>query len=320
MAENKIDNHELENILEDFMKDRQKDKYVKVMETLEKSVILVPAMMPQNIDAETEKLLKEGKPTQLPNQAKILPCLLKKETGEQVLPIFTSPAQIPQDKKSPVVLTLPFFSCIAMLMNASQKLEGMVINPFTQNMLLPWSILEVAEKRRKAIQEQRKAQAEGKPVTKTVKVTEKQFQTLVHNQVATKLLPKYLYEHQEEGIRKLQQEEGEFLISLYAGLYPEGRKPAFSADDFSTMTLNVSEQMQLTRVDMPDEAMKKGMCYRVYIVWKRDSQELLYYVLEKTEKGNFIGKVDASGAHEIVEEAPDNGAEIEAVMGLAAGM
>ena len=73
MAENKIDNHELENILEDFMKDRQKDKYVKVMETLEKSVILVPAMMPQNIDAETEKLLKEGKPTQLPNQAKILP-------------------------------------------------------------------------------------------------------------------------------------------------------------------------------------------------------------------------------------------------------
>ena len=46
MAENKIDNHELENILEDFMKDRQKDKYVKVMETLEKSVILVPAMMP----------------------------------------------------------------------------------------------------------------------------------------------------------------------------------------------------------------------------------------------------------------------------------
>ena len=71
---------------------------------------------------------------------------------------------------------------------------------------------------------------------------------------------------------------------------------------------------------MPDEAMKKGMCYRVYIVWKRDSQELLYYVLEKTEKGNFIGRVDASGAHEIVEEAPDNGAEIEAVMGLAAGM
>lgn len=320
MAETKIDNHELENLLEDFMKDRQKDHYVKVMEKLEKSIIIVPAMMPQNIDEETEKQLKEGKAAQLPNEAKVLPCLLKRETGEMVLPIFTSPAQIPQDRKSPVVLTLPFFSCIAMIMNAEQKLEGIAVNPFTQNMFLPWTILEVAEKRRKAIQAQQKAQAEGKPVTKTIKVTEKQFHSLVHNQVALKILPKLLFEQPEEGIRRLQQEEGQFLISLYTGLYPQGRKPAYTAEDFSTMTLNVSEQMQLTRVDLPDAAMKKGMCYRIYIVWKKEAKELMYYVLEKTEKGNFIGRVDAAGAHEIVEEAPDNGAEIEAVMGLAGGM
>ncbi len=82
------------------------------------------------------------------------------------------------------------------------------------------------------------------------------------------------------------------------------------------MTLNLTDTIQLTRLDMPDEAAKKGMCYRVYAVWKRDAQELLYYTMEKTKDGNFIAKVTADGGHEIVEPAPENGAEIEAVMNL----
>ena len=73
----------MENLLDDFKSDRQKDKYVKVMEKLERAVVLVPSLVPENISEETAQLLKEGKPVQLPKEAKILPCLLKKETGEQ---------------------------------------------------------------------------------------------------------------------------------------------------------------------------------------------------------------------------------------------
>ena len=38
---------------------------------------------------------------------------------------------------------------------------------------------------------------------------------------------------------------------------------------------------------------------------------------EQTEEGNMIGKITAEGQHELIESAPDNGAEIEAVMQLA---
>ena len=58
------------------------------------------------------------------------------------------------------------------------------------------------------------------------------------------------------------------------------------------------------------------MCYRVYAVWKRDTQEVIYYVLEQTKDGNFIAKITSDGKHEVVEPAPDNGAEIEAIMSL----
>ena len=79
MADNhKLDNTKLEEALEEFAKDRQKEKYAVVMELLEKAVVLVPSMQPQNLDEETQKLMKEGKQVQLPKHAQILPCLLRK--------------------------------------------------------------------------------------------------------------------------------------------------------------------------------------------------------------------------------------------------
>lgn len=88
-------------------------------------------------------------------------------------------------------------------------------------------------------------------------------------------------------------------------------------EDFSLMTLNLSDTIQLTRLDMPDETNKKGLCYRVYAVFKRDTEEVLYYTMENTNDGNVIARVTDDGKHEILESAPDNGAEIEAIMGLA---
>lgn len=65
MEENKIDNTRLEALLEEFSQDRQKEKYAAVMEILEKSVVLIPAMPPQGLDEETQRLMKEGKQIKL---------------------------------------------------------------------------------------------------------------------------------------------------------------------------------------------------------------------------------------------------------------
>lgn len=308
MADQMVDNSQLEAAIEEFVQDRQKEKYAKVMEILEKSMVLVPVMQLQGVDEETLSRMQQKAFVQLPKETRILPCLLRKNIGEQALPIFTSPAQIPQDKKSPGLVAMPFQTCLSMVMANQDHIEDIALNPFTQNIGLPKTILEVAVKRRNMAQN-----------AKTVRVTEKQFQQLVHNRVALFLLPKYLFEHREEGLAKLQREEGTFLLQFYRESYPEGKKESVpnQPDDFSVMTLNIAEDMQITRVDMPDETNRKGMCYRVYIVWMNDTQELLYYTLENTDQGNYIGKVTLDGKHELVEPVPDNGAEIEAVMKLA---
>lgn len=299
-----IDNTELETLAAEFAKDRSKENFVKIMECLEKSTIFVPTMLPENMSSADMKQAKAGKEVKLAKDAKFTPCILKKESGEQALPIFSSKAQIPKDKTSPAVLAMPFFTCVAMVMANVEKVETVVLNPFTQNIVIPKQILEVAKKR------------SSMPKTKTVKLTEKQFHQLAHRRVSSELLPVFLYEKGYEGLEQLQKEEGSFLLSLFTSVYPGEIKVPYREAEFSLMTLNVTENLQITRIDMPDKNIIQGMCSRIYAVWKRDSQELYYYTIEKAENGSDIARIYADRKHEVIEPAPDNGAEIEAVMKL----
>lgn len=305
MAENKvIDNSQLELAAETFAKDRTKENFVKIMEHLEKAVVYMPTMMPDNLDKETMDGIRGGKGVKLPKDAKILPCLLKKESGEQALPIFSSLKQVPPDKKSPAIMALPFFNCVSMAMANQEKVQAVVLNPFTQNVTLPPQILEIAQKRGQAAKPQK------------VKLTEKQFHQMAHGLVAYQLLPVFLYEKQKDGLEQLQQEEGKFLASLYTSVYPKEIRMPYGEDDFSLMTLNVTDDMQITRIDMPEANLNKGLCCRIYVVWKREAKELSYYTIEKAENGNTIGRIYADKKHESIEAAPDNGAEIETIMNL----
>ena len=167
MAEQKMNNKALEEAIAAFRSDRERDSYVKVMELLEKSIVLVPAIPPKDMDPALMEQLKTGKPVQFPKDTKIVPCLLRKETGEQALPIFTSPQQIPEDKKSPMVMAMPFMGVVSMAAANQDKVEEVVVNPFTGMMILNKAVLEIAEKRRKAVGQM-----------KTVQLTPEQFKDL----------------------------------------------------------------------------------------------------------------------------------------------
>lgn len=303
-----MDGNALEQLTEAFVQDRNKDNFVKIMEQLEKAVVFVPTLMPENLDEESKKQVAEGKAIKLPMQSKIMPCLLRKESGEQVMPIFTSQQHLSADHKSPAVLAMPFFTTVAMVMANAEKVQCIVLNPFTQNITIPKEILEVAHKRSKM------------PQTKTVKVTEKQFHALAHRQLAYEALPRFLYEKKKEGMEQLQREEGSLLLQLLGSIYPKEIKIPYTEDDFSFMTLNITENMQMTRIDMPESHLVKGSSKRIYAVWKSDTESIDYYTIEKADEGNDIGRVNAEKKHEVIEKAPDNGAEIETIMNLALGM
>lgn len=305
MAEQKIENAALEEAIAVFRADKEKDSYVKMMEVMEKSVVLVPTMPLGDVSPQMLEQLREGKAAQFVKEAKIVPCLLKKETGEQALPIFTSLRQIPPERRSPALVAMPFMTCVAMFMANQDKVAEIVVNPFTELVILTRNIIEVADKRRKAAQE-----------IKAVPVSQEQFRDIVHNRVTLNLLPNFLFENGIKGLEELQKEEGRLMMCFYEEVYPKEKTSGFRAEDFSVMILNLTDNIQLTRLDLPDKINKKGLCYRIYVALKRDTEEILYYALEDTKDGKYVARVTKDGKHEIVETAPDNGAEIEAIMNL----
>lgn len=309
MPQINIDNSQLEELIEQFAKSTEKDKdtYVRIMEALEKSVVLLPTQVPTNLDEETEKRMKAGQPIKLPKEAQIVPCLFRKETGEQAVPVFTSVKQIPEDKKSPTLLTIPFFGCVAMMMANKENMEAMIVNPFTHGMILPRSVIEVANKRKEALYAQ----------SQKIQVSEEQFRSLSHNQVALKLLPAFLFEQKEEGKQLLQKEQGNLLVRFYQKLYPDKTRNPYTADQFSVMSLNITDSLELIRIDLPDESMRPGMCYRVYAAYRSDIAVMQYYYMEKTAEGGVIGTVLSNGKHEVIINVTDNGSEMETIIELA---
>lgn len=312
----KIDNSQLEALIETFAKDRTNENFVKVMEQLEKSVLYVPALMPENLDKEALECLREGKGTKLSENAKIRPILLQKTSGEQALPVFSSLKQVPKDKKNPAMLAAPFFHCVAMAMANQEKVQMIVLNPYTHNIILPPKLLEVAQKRSQQIQ------AQAQPKTQKVKLTEKQFHQMANGIFSYTVLPSFLFDKKKEGLEQLQREEGKFLSARFAAVYPKEIRMPYREEDFSLMTLNVTEDMQITRIDMPETTPDKELpplCCRIYVVWKRETEELLYYTIEQAGNGSMIGRIGPDKKHETLEAAPDNGMEIETIMKLAEG-
>lgn len=305
------DNSILEQAADTFIKEKTKDNFVRMMEELEKANILLPAMFPEEMDEETKAMIRTGQSIKVSKDTKIAPFLLKKESGEQVLPVFSSGRHIPKERRSPALLNMPFLNCVNMALSNSDKISAVVLNPFTQNIVVGKEMLEVAHKRG------RMASA------KAVKVTEQQFHYLAHRRFSYETLPKFLFSGSKEALEKLHREEGRLLVSLCASLYPEKLKLPYGSEAFSTMTLNITDNLQITRIDLPEQFVTVGSCIRAYAVWKRDSETLLYYTVEKAQdivkkvETQRLGGILPDGSHADFGEMPDNGAELERIMNLA---
>ena len=66
--------------------------------------------------------------------------------------IYTSKKEIPESPRSEAVINMPFLATNNMVFQQDEKVSGIVINPFTQNLILNvhwWKKIEEVEKKRK---------------------------------------------------------------------------------------------------------------------------------------------------------------------------
>jgi len=283
-----ITNDKLEEAIKVYQQERTKENLGIVLNLLGPTKLLVPAML------------------KAPNQP--VPCFLRNGNGDAFLAVYTSKAQIPAEPKSQAILSMPFPACNNIVVKEELNLIGMVINPFSQNLVLGKELIgKLHEMDQKVMQ------------TKQVKMTPEQFSVFVKKQVEFGLLPKRLFTEKESFVNQLCEEKEVLINRLFAEAYKETKLYPYSEADYSVMALEIAPDLTLIRVDFPESGIVVPLCYRVYITFDPIAKKAGYYTIEKmAEPGKrLLGGFAEDGTHINYGEAPVEGAEIDRIITLA---
>lgn len=310
------ENMELESMVLDFLDNQVEQKFIALMEKLEDANVYVPAMPPQNMSPEMLERIKAGENVTATSDMPPQPFLLRKSDGHSVLPVFTSKEQIPQEKRTPMLLYMPYSACVTLVMSNPDKIQEIALNPFTKGLTINKPPIEVAYKRFQAKQNGNPdATAEG---TKTVQMTGKEFRRLVNKRAAMVILPMFFLGNPEKAMEQFMEQKEKFLLEMFASLYPEGSGCDYETDDFSILTMQVSDILQIVRIDLPPVKPVEDSVLRVYLAWKK-GQELRYYVVQRTtqKEENRIVRIHQDKQQEVLMTLEDYGSEISEIMSLA---
>ena len=303
----KIDNTSLEKAIKDFSADQSKENMVQLMANMHPAILFVPATFPADMDKRLLKDLSAGHPNKIPQGEKLIPAVLKNTMGDKFFPVFTSREQIPAGQKYPAMLCLPFVECRNLIDKANGEIKAMVVNPFTNNLILNPAFMEATKKA-----EQQRPQA------KRVQMTVKEFNTMVRAQIERGVLPRQILENGEAMVDKICEEREEFIYGMYAKSYETGSVACpYTVDDFSVMVLDLSDTMRYINIKLPEKNLEKGAAKAIYIVWNPQEKKAFYYMAQVIEPGKAqLLQVCGPKEARTLGPAPAEGEEIRSIMEL----
>lgn len=285
-----VKNEKAEELIDQYLKEEKAENLTQLVEHIRTCRILVPA----NLNEKKQPV----------------PCLLQGPENTRYFPIYTSKAQFPETPKSPAILNLPFLAANHMVSQHKGQADGIVINPFTQNLIFKWAMIERIE------EVEKKRNQKGQ--TKTVEMNEQQYYAFERKEFEFGHLPKQFFSKGKEMLDELCSRKEEYIDELYESGYQHPRMYPYLREEFSVMVINPAENMMLVRLDMPERGIEVPLCYRVYLSWDEETEKGRYFTIERMdEDGKYLlGELDAELKHSSHGEIPVDGAELQRVMEL----
>ena len=291
-----VKNEKLEELVKQYMDEKNADNLNALIEELRKCRLLVPA----NIN-------EEKKP---------VPCMLNSKDKGMYFPVYTALKQIPQSPRSEAIINMPYLAVNEMTAQQQENLGGVAINPFTDNLIfkmpLVLRIQEVEKKRREL------AKQGGEPKKKTLQLTPEQYLQFERRQFEYGFLPKRFFEQGQAFMDELCEKKEEYIDQLFEEAYQEKRRYPYLPEDFSVMVMNIAEDLLIVRVDLPAQDMAAPSCLRIYLAWNEVARSGRYLTIEtvKDSKERKLGELTLDWKKVDHGVAPVEGAELQYVIDL----
>ncbi|GFI26702.1 hypothetical protein IMSAGC012_01825 [Lachnospiraceae bacterium] len=298
-----------EQLIQIYKEDSVKENLKALMHQMKKTSFFVPAIFPDTPEVlELKQQMKErpGQQIKLPKGVSPIPAVLNNQKGDKFLPVYSSPEQIPQEPRFDLLMNMPFHACCSLAMDARLQTQGMVLNPFTDNLSFKKELLEAVL-----------AEGAAPAAAKQVKLTSQQYQVMMRQKAEFHDFPLRAFREGSDFIYRLSDEGGTVVDEVYRQAYEKKELYPYQESDFDVMALNIRENLLLVRVDLPKPEEKTQLCRRIYITLQ-DEQKVQYFTIErgKKKKERYLGGVDAEGKHIAYGEAPVESAEIQRILDL----
>lgn len=291
-----LHNEQLEKAIDIFRTEQTKENMNKIMTLLESSTIMQPAVFPHQGGLPTKKINLQPRPA-----------ILKNQSGESFFPIFTSKNHIPEEQKYPAMLYVRFSECAKLAAKPELNLKGIVINPFTHNLVL-----------------HRPAYAESAKIQETLKkieeLTPKQKDAVVCSRISGSVIPKLFFDKKEAFLEEVAQNKEKRIVEIFQEQYEKdpvtkGHFP-YDEQDFEVMNLYISDSLRLLRIGLPQSCVIGGSYSSIFLFLNPQSQETLCFSVKKGGQGkpNTFGKITEQGNYEELGEAPAEGEELYRLM------
>lgn len=284
-----VKNEDVEEKIAQYLEDKTGENLNTLIELIRTRRVLVPA----NVN-------EENKP---------VPCLISSPNNGMFLPIYTSKKEIPQEPKSVAIVNMPFLAVNNMVFQQGEKVAGIVINPFTQNLIFKSALVE-------KIEEVEKKRREGAQ-PKKMQLTPEQYMLFERKQFEFGFLPKRFFEQGKQMLDELCEKKEEYIDQFFEECYQQKRMYPYLPEDFSVMVMDMDSAL-VVRVDLPTRDMGVPSCFRVYFSWEEEKNEGRYFTIERTPEPDkhLLGEFKKDWKHVDYGEAPAEGAELQKVLDI----
>jgi hypothetical protein len=290
-----VNNDQLESLLVRYSGETSAESLNALLNLLTRSRVLVPA----NINDKKQPV----------------PCLIKNKNGSTFMPLYTSKKQIPEAPKSPAILNMPYAAVNKIAVTSNVHIDGVAINPFSNNLVIKMELLQRIDEVDKQRAEAQKNRAKTGQA-KEVKLSPQQYVVFERRQYEFRFLPKKLFEEGKAFIDELCREKETYIDALYEESYQQKRMYPYLPEDFSVLAIQISDQLQVIRVDMQARDLENGSCRRIFFVWDQEKETGRYFTIEKNGNENILGEVTSDWKHKNLGKAPEEGAELQGILDL----
>ena len=275
-----VNNDELEQLVTAYKSNKTAEALNQLITKLVTCRVLLPGIM----DPKTKKPV---------------PSMLKAGETDVFLPMYTSLKHVQKGPKSPAILNMAYLHGNHMVLNTKEEVKGIVINPFSDNIVLKKELLQNIAK----IEELKKKGLN--PIFERINF-ERRF------------LPKRLFEEGEVFFDELEQKREAFLDELYEESYQQKRMYPYLEEDFSLMLLTISEDLTVARIEFPTKDMAPGVAIRGFLSWNKKTKEGHYFMIEQGKEpgARVFSEITCELKYVSYGPAPVDGMELQRVLDL----